>query len=171
MSHSVWAYTNNLPFFTFQPYSWILLCKGSCKSHILFDIPFTFPRMYFWCQNRKQDMGGSWACFCGVWKWSNLRWRTGMEMLPHATGACHAPPLLLMDGKLNIAFGVWLMIAFQEDGITPDTQFEWIWLPANWSGWHWIGHQQEGNLDAWWHCLFKCERHHIGALWRMYIHT
>ena len=27
------AYTNTLPFFTFQPYSWTLLCKGSCITH------------------------------------------------------------------------------------------------------------------------------------------
>ena len=33
MSHSVWAYTNNLPFFTFQAYSWTLFCKGSCIRH------------------------------------------------------------------------------------------------------------------------------------------
>ena len=32
MSHSVWAYTNNLPFITFQPYSWTMLFKGSCTS-------------------------------------------------------------------------------------------------------------------------------------------
>ena len=43
VSHSVWTYTNNLPFFTFQPYSWTLLCKGSCISHVLSDIPFTLP--------------------------------------------------------------------------------------------------------------------------------
>ena len=38
MLHSVWAYTNILPFFTFQPYSWTLLCNGSCITYSP-DIP------------------------------------------------------------------------------------------------------------------------------------
>ena len=66
--HSVWPQTLHTSHSTqvAQGYSWPLLCSGSCISHILFDMQFTFQRMYFWCQNRKQDMGGSWACFCGV---------------------------------------------------------------------------------------------------------
>ena len=98
MSHSVWAYTNNLLFFTFQPYSWTLLCIGSYINHNLFDIPFTFPiihnpdRSRHITRNSTQDGPGR---ACVALKWHNPRWRTEVEMVRHATWACHGLSLVL----------------------------------------------------------------------------